>query len=72
MATINDIGKSLSSLSDDELFDLHRNIRQSRRITKRTTKVSSKPKSKVVDTKKQIEGMSQEARDKLIEELLAL
>ena len=73
MATINDLGRSLSDLSDDELFELHRKIRESRRTKKRSYKVSSssKPK-KQANVKTEINKMSQEAKDKLVEELLSM
>jgi len=35
MATIDDLRKSITEMSDDELFNLHREVRQSRRTSKR-------------------------------------
>lgn len=70
MATINDLGRSLSDLSDDELFELHRKIRESRRTKKRSYKATSTTKSKKQPIKAVISSMTQEAKDRLIEELL--
>ena len=70
MATINDLGRSLSDLSDDELFELHRKIRESRRTKKRSYKATSTTKSKKQPIKAAINSMSQDEKDKLIEELL--
>ena len=68
MATIDDLHKSITTRSDEELFKLHRDIRQSRRTSKRPSKVTSKPKKKV-DITKLLKGMSEEDRRKLVEEL---
>ena len=68
MATINDLRKSITEMSDDELFKLHREVRQSRRTSKRVTKPTKKTKKEinVVDMAK---GMSEEDRRELIKEL---
>ena len=68
MAAINDLGKSLSDLSDDELFDLHKKIRESRRTKKRSYKSTSSTKPK--GAKSIAAKLSQADKEKLLEELL--
>lgn len=72
MATINNLGKSLGDLTDDELYELHYKIRESRRTKKRSAKVSSKKPKKEIDLKTEVNKMSQSAKDKLIEELMGM
>ena len=72
MATIDDLRKSISKMSDEELFNLHREVRQSRRTSKRTAKVSTRKPKKEVDVVGMAKSLSEEARRKLIEELEGL
>ena len=68
MATIDDLRKSITEMSDDELFNLHREVRQSRRTSKRVTKPAKKTK-KEINVVEMVKGMSEEDRRKLISEL---
>ena len=70
MATIEDLNKSLSDMTEEELIERMRTIRHSRRVTKK--KVSTKSKAKPVkplDVGATMKSMSPEARAKLIQEL---
>jgi len=66
MTTIDDLGKSITEMTDEELFALHREVRQSRRTSKRAAKASTKKK---VNTVALVKSLSEEDRRKLIEEL---
>ena len=68
MATIDDLHESITTMSNEDLFKLHRDIRQSRRTSKKVSKSTKKPK-KAVDMSKMLKGMSEEDRRKLIEDL---
>ena len=68
MATIDDLHESITTMSTEDLFKLHRDIRQSRRVSKRVTKATKKPK-KEVNAAKLTKGMSEEDRRLLISEL---
>ena len=67
MATINNLSKSISDMSDDELYDKLRGIRQKLRQVKSPT-VTSKAKKKA-NPKAILAGMPEELRKALIEEL---
>ena len=70
MATINDLGKSISDMSNDELIERLRELRQSRRTTKVSRKrAAAKPKQKPLDLNVAASMLSDEARKKLIETL---
>jgi len=70
MATINDLGKSISDMSDDELIERLRELRQSRRTPKASQKrAAAKPKQKPLDLNAAANMLSDEARKKLIETL---
>ena len=69
MATIDDLRKSITEMSDDELFKLHRDIRQSRRTPKKTTKGPTRKPKKTVDVIGMAKSMTEEARRELIREL---
>ena len=66
MATINNLHKSISEMSDDELLDLLKQVRASRRITKATTKPRNATSRKPAAPPK---GLTQEAKAALILEL---
>jgi len=68
MATIDDLRKSITEMSDDELFNLHREVRQSRRTSKRVTKPTKKTK-KEINMVEMVKGMSEEDRRQLLKEL---
>uniref|UniRef100_A0A6M3KCN6 Uncharacterized protein n=1 Tax=viral metagenome TaxID=1070528 RepID=A0A6M3KCN6_9ZZZZ len=71
MATISDFGKSVTQMSQDELFGLLRELRQSRRTNKRPAKSSKKSSTskKEIDIFSALQGMPQAMRDALIKEL---
>lgn len=73
MATIADLNKSLSDMTEEELIERMREIRRSRRLPKKKakTKSPSKPK-KDIDVGATMKSMSPEARAKLIEQLEGL
>jgi len=66
MAIIDDLHKSVSEMSDDELLDLLKQVRASRRITKATTKPQNATSRKPAAPPK---GLSQAAMATLIREL---
>lgn len=68
MATTNDLHKSISDMSEEELFTRLRDLRQSRRTKKVTRKTSNKP-IKELDLDAAIGKMSPEAKMRLAEVL---
>jgi len=66
MATIDNLHKSISEMSDDELLDLLKQVRASRRVTKTTTKSQNATSRKPAAPPK---GLTQEAKAALIREL---
>jgi len=67
MATINDLGKSISSMSDDELMERMRDLRQSRRTPK--AKRKSAAKKKEVDVNAELAKMTPEMKAQLLKTL---
>jgi len=68
MATINDLGKSISDMTEEELFERLRDLRQSRR-TRKPSKKASSYKKKEIDLNKVVGSMTPEARLRLAEML---
>ena len=66
MSTIDNLHKSISEMPDDELLDLLKQVRASRRITKATTKPRNATTRKSAAPPK---GLTQEARAALVQEL---
>ena len=72
MATIHDLNVSILSMSDEDAFELIKSIRFDRRVIKKKTKARAKTKGKksaTVNLKSLVNGMSEEARMKLLTEL---
>jgi len=66
MATIDNLHKSISEMSDDELLDLLKQVRASRRVTKATSKPQNATSRKSAAPPK---GLTQAAMATLIREL---
>ena len=66
MATIDGLHRSVSEMSDDELLDLLKQVRASRRVTKATSKSQNATSRKPAAPPK---GLTQEAKAALIREL---
>ena len=66
MATINNLNKSISEMTDEELYDRLRTIRQKLRQVKKPTVTTKSPKA---NPKAILAGMSEEDRKALIEVL---
>ena len=70
---IDDLNKSISEMSDDELYETLKTIRSNRRKPEQTTKTKTKSKSKSKSKKdsfaKMLENLSSDERKKLLEEL---
>ena len=67
MATINDLGKSISSMTDDELMERMHELRQSRRTPK--AKRKSTAKKKEVDVNAELAKMTPEMKMQLLKTL---
>ena len=67
MATINDLGKSITSMTDDELMERVRDLRQSRRTPKAKRKPTTKKKA--VDVNAELAKMTPEMKKRLLETL---
>ena len=67
MATINDLGKSISSMSDEELMERMRDLRQSRRTPK--AKRKSTTKKKEIDVNAELAKMTPEMKAQLLKTL---
>lgn len=68
MTTISDIHKSVSEMTNDDLYERLRELRQSRRTKKASKKSTTSPK-KAIDLDAAISKMSPQARMRLIEQL---
>ena len=67
MATINDLGKSITSATDEELIERLRDLRQSRRTPK--AKRKSTAKKKEVNVKVELAKMTPEMKMQLLKQL---
>lgn len=67
MATINDLGKSITSATDEELIERLRDLRQSRRTPK--AKRKSTAKKKEVNVKVELAKMTPEMKMQLLKTL---
>ena len=67
MATINDLGKSITSMTDDELMERVRDLRQSRRTPKAKRKPATKKKA--VDVNAELAKMTPEMKMQLLKQL---
>jgi len=67
MATINDLGKSITSATDEELIERLRDLRQSRRTPK--AKRKSTAKKKEVNVKVELAKMTPEMKAQLLKQL---
>tara|TARA_B110000196_G_C20507610_1_gene369637 strand:+ start:187 stop:402 length:216 start_codon:yes stop_codon:yes gene_type:complete len=67
MAKIDDLKKSLSDMSDEELMEALKDVRTKRRTPVR--KFSGKKKSQTINVKGLTKGMSTEALQSLLKEL---
>ena len=67
MATINDLGKSITSMTDDELMERIRDLRQSRRTPK--AKRKSTAKKKEVNVNAELAKMTPEMKMQLLKQL---
>jgi len=67
MATIDDLGKSITSMTNDELMERMRDLRQSRRTPK--AKRKSTAKKKEVNVNAELAKMTPEMKQRLLETL---
>ena len=67
MATINDLGKSITSMTDEELMERMRDLRQSRRTPK--AKRKSTAKKKEVNVNAELAKMTPEMKMQLLKQL---
>jgi len=67
MATIDDLSKSISSMTDDELMERMRDLRQSRRTPKARRKSTAKKKE--VDVNAELAKMTPEMKKQLLRTL---
>jgi len=68
MATIDDLNKSISDMTTEELHERIREIRLSRRTPKMKKKTKAK-KEKPIDVKKAVDSLSGDLKKKLLEAL---
>ena len=69
MTTINDLNKSISDMTSDELFERLKDIRKNRRIKKKPALTTKTSKIALASADKLLESMSQEQINSLISKL---
>ena len=69
MATINNLGKSITSATDEELIERLRDLRQSRRTPKAKRTSTAARKKKEVNVKVELAKMTPEMKKRLLETL---
>ena len=69
MATINDLGKSITSATDEELIERLRDLRQSRRTPKAKRTSTAARKKKEVNVKVELAKMTPEMKAQLLKTL---